>query len=436
MTTRVRFAPSPTGLLHIGGARTALFNWLYARHTSGTFVLRVEDTDEARNTQEAVDVIFSGLKWLGLDWDEGPQKGGDYGPYFQSQRKDIYRKYVNRLMDAKLAYDDKGAIRFKFPKKIFTVPDLICGNIHIDLSPEPDMTIVRPDGSFIFHLVNVVDDIEMKMTHVIRGEDHLSNTPKHLALYEAFGATPPAFAHIPLILNRDGSKMSKRDEGAAVGDYEGKGFVPEAVRNYLCLLGWSPKDNREVMAIDEVIKIFDLPQVNRHNGRFDVDKLHWMNGQYIASMPIERFTELSAPIMQKNGIISTQTDSGYLKSVLSIVKEKIKILADLPIWTSYFFKDDFQFDPEAVEKSLKKVGVAERLKELHETYSKTATWTASQLEADLKALATAKGVKTGEYIHPCRVATSGRSVGPSLYHMLEVLGKDCVLKRLEKAPVV
>lgn len=435
MTTRVRFAPSPTGLLHIGGARTALFNWLYARHTGGTFVLRVEDTDEARNTQEAVDVIFSGLKWLGLDWDEGPQKGGDYGPYFQSQRKEIYQKYVNRLIDSKVAYNDKGAIRFKYPKKIFTVPDLICGNIHIDLSAEPDMTIVRADGSFIFHLVNVVDDIEMKITHVIRGEDHLSNTPKHLALYEAFGATPPQFGHIPLILNRDGSKMSKRDVGAAVADYTGMGFAPEAVRNYLCLLGWSPKDNREVMPIDEIIKLFDLPQVNRHNGRFDLDKLHWMNGQYITNMPLERFVELSVPYMEKAGVISAGYDKSFLTSVLTIVKEKIKILSDLPIWTSYFFKDDFEFDPEAVNKTLKKAGVSDRLKELREAYSKTSTWTAAQLEADLKALATAKGVKTGEYIHPARVATSGRSVGPSLYHMLEVLGKDRVLTRLDKAPV-
>jgi glutamyl-tRNA synthetase len=433
MSTRVRFAPSPTGLLHIGGARTALFNWLYARHTNGTFVLRVEDTDEARNTQEAVDVIFSGLKWLGFDWDEGPQKGGDYGPYFQSQRKAIYQKYVDRLMDAKLAYDDKGAIRFKFPKKIFTVPDLICGNIHIDLSPEPDMTIVRPDGSFIFHLVNVVDDIEMKITHVIRGEDHLSNTPKHLALYEAFGATPPAFGHIPLILNRDGTKMSKRDEGAAVGDYVGKGYAPEAVRNYLCLLGWSPKDNREVLPIEEVVKIFDLPQVNRHNARFDVDKLHWMNGQYITVMPIERFIELSRPVLEQAKLISAETDATYLRNVLSIVKEKIKMFSDLPLWTTYFFKDDFPVDQEALQKTMQKPGVSDRLKELSECYAKASSWTAAQLEADLKGLATSKGLKTGEFIHPCRLACSGRSVGPSLYHMLEVLGKEKVLKRLSSS---
>lgn len=430
MNTRVRFAPSPTGLLHVGGARTALFNWLYARHTKGTFVLRVEDTDETRNTEEAVNVIFSGLKWLGFDWDEGPQKGGNYGPYFQSQRKEIYQRYVQRLLDAKLAYDDRGAIRFKLPKKIVHVSDLICGEIDFDLTPEPDLTIVRPDGSFIFHLVNVVDDLEMKITHVIRGEDHLSNTPKHLALFEAFQGTPPAYAHIPLILNRDGSKMSKRDEGAALESYFEKGYVPEAVRNYLCLLGWSPKDNREVLPIEEVVALFDLSKVNRHNARFDMDKLHWMNGQYIAQMTLDRFEDLARPVLEKVNLISSQTDKPYLRNALSIVKEKIKLLSDLPVWTSYFFKDDFSFDPEAVQKTLKKEGASDRLKELKERFEKTNPWTASQIESDLKALAEEKKLKTGEFIHPCRVACSGRSVGPSLYHMLETLGQERVLKRL------
>ncbi len=379
-------------------------------------------------------MIFSGLKWLGLNWDEGPQKGGDHGPYFQSQRKAIYQSYVQKLLDAKLAYDDKGAIRFKLPKKIIQVPDLICGTIDFDLTPEPDMTIVRPDGSFIFHLVNVVDDLEMKITHVIRGEDHLSNTPKHLALFEAFGGKPPAYAHIPLILNRDGSKMSKRDEGAAVGDYAVKGFVPEAVRNYLSLLGWSPKDNREILEIAETIRLFDLPQVNRHNARFDMDKLHWMNGQYITQMPLDRFVELSRPVLLEKNVITESTDVNMVRQVLEVVKEKIKMLADLPLWTSYFFSDSIAFDQEAVEKTLKKAGARERLAEIRTKYEKTAPWSAAQLEGDLKALASEKGLKTGEFIHPCRVACSGRAVGPSLYHMLEILGKDRVLKRLADAP--
>ena len=245
---RVRFAPSPTGILHIGGARTALFNWLFARHTGGTFVLRIEDTDRARNTAEAAQAIYDGLHWLGLDWDEGPRAGGQYGPYFQSEREEIYQRYLDKLTAAGRVYEDQGSIRFRFAREKVVVDDVICGRIEFDMTSaetNPDMTIRRPDGSWIFHFVNVVDDIEMKISHVIRGEDHLSNTPKHMQLYRALGATPPRFAHIPLILNKNGSKMSKRDQGASLNTYIDGGYLPEAVRNYLCLLGWSPKDNRE-----------------------------------------------------------------------------------------------------------------------------------------------------------------------------------------------
>ncbi|HEX8279840.1 MAG TPA: glutamate--tRNA ligase family protein, partial [Chthoniobacterales bacterium] len=228
---RVRFAPSPTGYLHIGGARTALFNWLFARHHGGTFILRVEDTDKARNTEEAAAAIYDGLRWLGLEWNEGPQVGGNFGPYFQSQRDDIYARYLAKLQDAGHTYDDNGATRFRSQREHVRVDDIVCGSIDFDLTnPEthPDMTIRRPDGSWIFHFVNVVDDIEMRVSHVIRGEDHLSNTPKHVELYRALGAEPPRFAHIPLILNKDGSKMSKRDIGASLNTYTEGGYVPEA----------------------------------------------------------------------------------------------------------------------------------------------------------------------------------------------------------------
>ena len=252
MNVRVRFAPSPTGYLHIGGARTALFNWLFARHHGGTFILRVEDTDKSRNTDEAAAAIYEGLRWLELSWDEGPHAGGNFGPYFQSQRDDIYERHLTKLQGAGYIFEDQGALRFRSPREHVIVNDIVCGKIDFDLTnpgTHPDMTLRRPDGSWIFHFVNVVDDIEMKISHVIRGEDHLSNTPKHIELYRALGAEPPQFAHIPLILNRDGSKMSKRDQGARVASYIEQGYAPEAVRNYLCLLGWSPKDNREKIEI-------------------------------------------------------------------------------------------------------------------------------------------------------------------------------------------
>src|SRR6266404_1654422 len=432
---RVRFAPSPTGYLHIGGARTALFNWLHAKHTGGTLVLRIEDTDRARNTAEAAQAIYDGLRWLGLDWDEGPEAGGDFGPYFQSEREEIYRSYLDRLRAADRVYDDAGSVRFRFAREKVVVDDVICGRIEFDLTSSetnPDMTIRRPDGSWIFHFVNVVDDIEMKISDVIRGEDHLSNSPKHVQLYRALGATPPRFAHIPLILNHDGSKMSKRDEGASVATYIEQGYAPEAVRNYLCLLGWSPKDNREKIDLQGVVKLFELEKINRRTAAFDLDKCYWLNGQYVAQMPVERFIELARPFMERGKIdISNEK---YLRDVLAIVKEKIKLFKDVPEWTSYFFTEDFEFDPEAVKKVFGKPEATAHLKALREEFGKIDKWDVATLESTFKSLAQKLGCKTGDLVHPARVAASGRSVGPSLYHMLEVMGKERVLKRFDQMP--
>lgn len=426
---RVRFAPSPTGFLHVGGARTALFNWLFARHHRGTFVLRIEDTDKSREQESAVKVIYEGLLWLGLEWDEGAGKGGRFGPYFQSERDAIYEQYLRRLQDKKAVYEDAGAIRFRSARQPVVVEDEVCGHIEFDRSIEPDMTIRRPDGSWIFHFVNVVDDIEMQISHVIRGEDHLTNTAKHVELYRALGAQPPRFAHIPLILNQDGSKMSKRDAGASVSGYIEQGYAPEAVRNYLCLLGWSPKDNREKIDIEEVIELFDLKKINRRNAAFDLDKCFWLNGQYVTQMSVERFRQLSEPFIQAAHL--QIDDEQYLLRVLEIVKEKIKLFHDVPDWISYFFTEDYPFDPEAVTKTFKE-GTMERLRRLAQRYRALNGWNVELLEGELKRLASELGCKTGELIHPTRLAVSGRSVGPSLYHMLEVLGRDRVLARLEK----
>jgi glutamyl-tRNA synthetase len=427
---RVRFAPSPTGFLHVGGARTALFNWLFARHHQGVFVLRIEDTDKSREREDAVAVIYNGLRWLGIEWDEGGDKGGKFGPYFQSERGAIYEKYLKILEDKGQVYSDQGAIRFRSPRRPVIVDDLVCGRIEFDRSMEPDMTIRRPDGSWIFHFVNVVDDIEMKISHVIRGEDHLTNTSKHIALYQALEIDPPRFAHIPLILNRDGSKMSKRDEGSSISTYLEQGYVPEAVRNYLCLLGWSPKDNREKLAIEETIQLFDLEKVNRRNASFDLDKCNWLNWQYVAQMPVTRFRELSLPFIERAGI--QVSDDAYLLAVLKIVQEKIKLLKDVPEWIGYFFTEDYEYEPEAVAKTFAGPEVMQRLAKLSETYRSLSAWDAQTLENALKTLAASIPCKTGELIHPARLAVSGRSVGPSLYHMLEVMGRERVLGRLAR----
>jgi glutamyl-tRNA synthetase len=293
------------------------------------------------------------------------------------------------------------------------------------------MTIRRPDGSWIFHFVNVVDDIEMKLTHVIRGEDHLSNTPKHIELYQALGATPPKFAHIPLILNHEGKKLSKRDGGSSITYFLDQGYAPEAVANYLCLLGWSPGENRERLDVPEILSLFDLEKINRRNAIFDLDKCFWLNGQHILAMGLPRFAELAKPFVDKAGVPYGTEEA--LMSALAIVKAKVKHLSDVPAWIGFLFTGDFAFDAEAVEKTLRKPGAAGRLAALAEALGGVGDWTHANLEAKLKEAAAAMGVKAGELVHPARVAVSGRSVGPGLYEIFEVLGKERTLARFVRA---
>jgi glutamyl-tRNA synthetase len=443
MKPRVRFAPSPTGFLHIGGARTALFNWLYARHTGGTFILRIEDTDAARNTQEAVDVILHGLRWLGLDWDEGPitadatgPSKGQCGPYFQSQRKENYLRRVEALLSHGLAYEHEGAIRFKMTREPIVISDLVVGEVTRELTDreqvDPDFVIVRSDGQPVFHFVNVVDDLEMNVTHVIRGEDHLSNTPKHIALFRAFGVEPPKYAHIPLILNPDGTKMSKRDKGASLSTYMDEGYPPEALVNYLCLLGWSPKNNREKMPVADVIEAFDLPQILRHNARFDLTKLTWLAGEYVREMNEERFYELSVHALNRAGLATEAYPSEYIRAALDTCKGKFKMFAELPGYAGFYFKDQIEYDPEAARKDF----VTEnkpRVIRLRELLSQLDPFRADPIGATFKSAAQELGVKTGVLVHPARLACCGSTSGPSLYHLMEILGKDRVLRRLDRA---
>ena len=432
---RVRFAPSPTGYLHIGGARTALFNWLFARHHGGTFILRVEDTDKSRNTEEAAAAIYDGLRWLGLEWDEGPHVGGEFGPYFQSQRDDIYARHLARLQDAGKVYDDAGAIRFRSPREHVRVDDIVCGSIDFDLTnPEthPDMTIRRPDGSWIFHFVNVVDDIEMKISHVIRGEDHLSNTPKHIELYRALGAEPPRFAHIPLILNKDGSKMSKRDVGASLNAYVDEGFLPEAVRNYIALLGWSPKDNREKLPLEEMISLFELEKVNRKAASFDLEKCTWLNGEYAREVSGEPFHELARKALVRGGIDLTQFSDEYVRAALDTCVGKFRIFSELPSYSGFYFRDDFPYAEEGVAKHFTPENKP-RLTAIRDAFAALDSFDAVTLESTLKATAAQLGIKAGPLVHPTRLAVTGSNAGPSLYHLLEVLGKEKVLARIDRA---
>ena len=432
---RVRFAPSPTGYLHIGGARTALFNWLFARHHGGKFVLRIEDTDIKRNTEEAMAAIYDGLQWLGLNWDEGPHVRGEFGPYLQSERTELYAKYLKKLQDTGHIFDDQGALRFRSPREHVIVDDIVCGKIDFDLSnpaTHPDMTIRRPDGSWIFHFVNVIDDLEMKISHVIRGEDHLSNTPKHIEIIRALGATPPHYAHIPLILNRDGSKMSKRDEGARVEYYIRRGYLPAAVRNYLCLLGWSPKDNREKIDLDEIIRIFDLKNIGRSSATFDPDKLHWLNGEYARELSDSEFYGLAVAKLGSSGVNLDKFPETYVRAALQTCEGKINTFDELPAYCGFYFTDDLNYDPEAVTKQFTPENKP-RLREVSDALRTLEQFDAAGIEATLKATAKKLGLKVGAIVHPTRLAVTGSNVGPSLYHLIEVLGKEKVLARIDHA---
>ncbi|MDQ6626227.1 MAG: glutamate--tRNA ligase, partial [Verrucomicrobiota bacterium] len=365
----------------------------------------------------------------------GPQVGGDFGPYFQSQRNDIYARYLRQLQDSGHVYDDGGAIRFRSPREHVVVDDIVCGRIDFDLTnPEthPDMTIRRPDGSWIFHFVNVVDDIETKISHVIRGEDHLSNTPKHIELYQAFGAPPPRFAHIPLILNKDGSKMSKRDVGASLNTYIDEGFLPEAVRNYILLLGWSPKDNRERMSLEEMIARFELENINRKAASFDLEKCTWLNGEYAREITGERLYEMGKAALTRGGIDTSAFPPSYVRAALDTCVGKVRIFSELSTYAGFYFREDFPFDPEAAAKQFTPENKP-RLRALREAFGALDTFDAATLETTLKATAAQLGLKAGPLVHPTRLAVTGSPSGPSLYHLLEVLGKEKVLARIDRA---
>jgi glutamyl-tRNA synthetase len=432
MKPRTRFAPSPTGNVHIGNLRAAIYNWLYARHEGGAFLLRIEDTDRERSTPEACRTVLEAMEWLGLTWDEEP--------LYQSTRAEAHLAAAEELLSKGLAYRaDKGdtgqgeAILFKMPAEDMTFHDEIKGDLAKKAEDMKDLVIVRSNGTPVFHLANVIDDIHMGITHVIRGDDHIENTYRHVALYRALGAEVPRFAHLPMIVNAQGKPYSKRDGAAYVGEYKERGFLPESLFNYLALLGWSPGDDREVMSRDEIVQAFTLDRVQSSAAQMDQDKLAWMNGEHMRRLPFEVYRDGIRAELDAAGLTNAETDPAYVDAVVRLVGDRIKLWSDAPQQCSFFFRDDFEYDEKAARKRLKKEGALELLAALRERFAGLDPFTAETTEAALRALAEERGAGAGALIHPVRVAVSGTAAGPSLFDMLVVLGRDRVLERMDRA---
>ena len=484
---RLRFAPSPTGFLHIGGARTALFNWLYARKMGGTFILRIEDTDEVRSTEESVQAILQGLSWLGLDWDEGPsleskdKVRGDFGPYYQMQRLDLYRKYADQLLNDGKAYrcyctpeeleamrtramlakrppkydgrcrnlgdarrkeleaeGRRAVVRFKTPPEGVTqFDDFVRGHVSFENGLLDDFVLLKTSGIPTYQFAVVVDDYHMKVTHVVRGDDHLSNTPRQLLIMDGLGwgefARGLKFAHLSMILGPDGSRLSKRHGATSVEEYEKLGYLPDAMLNYLALLGWSTEDSQQLFEKQELIQKFSLERCGKSAAIFDPTKLLWMNGEYVRKSTPEDLTKKSLPFLKEAGLVDGELSPErfkYLQSCVALEQEKIKLLADVPKLVDFLLKDELQYDEKSVDKVLKVPGMAGFLNELADRLEKLPEFTAASTEKFARDYAAEKNLKPGAVFHPIRVSTSGRTQGPSLFHYLEVLGKERSLKRM------
>ena len=429
---RVRFAPSPTGKVHIGNIRAAIYNWLFARHTGGKFLLRVEDTDLERSTPEAIAVLFDCMKWLGLDWDEEV--------FYQTKNVKRHLEVVDRLLESGHAYkvekmsrDGKTGVvtMFRMPKEgVIEFDDIVKGHMAKKAEDIQDFAIVRSDGSPIFHIANVVDDIDQRVTHIIRGDDHVENTFKHICIFRALGAPVPKYGHLSMIVNQQGKPYSKRDGAAFVGEYREQGYLPEALFNYLLLLGWNPGDDREVLSREEMIKLFEREKVHVTAAMFDPKKLAWMNGEYVKKIPRDEFVSELKKRAATLGPLPEHDDAwwGYLADQLQI---RTKFLNDIPSAVRCFVSDDLEFDPKAVEKRLKKPGVKETLIDLVGRFSKVEDWSAPALEAVVKELSQGNGM--GPWVHPIRVAVSGRGEGIGLFEMLQLLGREKTLARLSAA---
>jgi glutamyl-tRNA synthetase len=428
VTPRLRFAPSPTGYLHVGGARTALFNWLYARHHGGAFILRIEDTDVERSQAEMVTGILDGLRWLGIDWDEGPEVGGPHAPYFQSERLDRYRAAAKQLLDSGQAFEDGGAIRFKVPPGKTSFTDSVHGRIEFDNEHIESFVILRSDTHPTYHLSVVVDDIDMAITHVVRGDDHISNTPKQVLLYNAFGKPAPAFAHVPLIMGPDKQRLSKRHGATSVIEYEKQGYIPEAMFNFLALLGWGTGSNDELFTRDELIQRFNLEAISGGNAVFNTEKLDWFNHQHLLRLADEELVARLKVLGLGSWDLSSDSRSSR---ILTLLRPRCKKLTEFGEQLRPFFEDPTGYDPEGVRKHLSTPGTADHLRALGKVYEQSE-WNEAALEKDLRALAEARTVKAATLIHGTRLAITGRMVSPGLFEMLVILGRETVLRRIDR----
>ena len=429
MTPRLRFAPSPTGYLHVGGARTALFNWLYARRHGGTFILRIEDTDVERSQAEMVTGILDGLRWLGIDWDEGPEVGGPHAPYFQSERLDRYRRAAAELLNTGQAFEDGGAIRFKVPPGKTTFSDAVHGPIEFDNEHIETFVVLRSDTHPTYHLSVVVDDIDMAITHVVRGDDHISNTPKQVLLYQAFGKTPPAFAHVPLIMGPDKQRLSKRHGATSVMEYATQGYIPEAMVNFLALLGWGTGSNDEFFTRDQLVQRFNLEGISGGNAVFNTEKLDWFNHQHLLKLSDEELIARLMPLLEASGFLTN--DLGWLAKVLTLLRPRAKKLTDFVDQLAPFFAAPAAYDPDAVKKHLSTAGMKDHLSALREALA-GVDWTEGAIEKALRDLADARTLKAGALIQGTRIAMTGRMVSPGLFEMLVLLGRQQVLARLDR----
>ena len=426
---RVRFAPSPTGKVHIGNIRAAIFNWLYARHVGGKFLLRVEDTDLERSTPEAIQTLLECMEWLGLDFDEPV--------VYQTHNVQKHLEAAEKLLAEGYAYKETegpkaGCIVFRMPKEgRIEFEDLVKGRMKKKAEDTQDFVIVRSDGSPVFHLANVVDDMLQNITLVIRGDDHVENTFKHIELFKALGYTPPQYAHLPMIVNNMGKPYSKRDGAAFVGEFREQGYLPETLFNFLLLLGWAPGDDREVMTREEMIEAFSLERCKSSPSRFDMKKLRWMNGEYIAKQPKEQFkAELVARL--KAAGLPEQPLNGSLDAVIGPVQPRTKVYTELPGNCIYFFTEEYPFDEAAVTKRLKQPGVRELLEEMANRFEALEDFTEEATEAIVRAKSEELG-GMGPVVHPIRVAVSGITEGPGLFELLVLVGKERTVARLRKA---